>query len=319
MDDDSTLTYIDKRIVDICEQAEKNFIVSQSQCVNQYNKLILPTQTTTTTNRESVNNEFPKLKLSTVSIPKEMKCNTMRNNIRPQKQHKQTNNIVNKSIISIKSLSSIPKNDNSLCLSHSTCFECEIRKLIADKQVYNAELNSAFEVNSYLNSVLLQSKKFLSKQKPEVAYQILSQQIKEGVSHPDLFYLYGESCRLLKKMEESEKSLLHTLNFPNHSPHTLYSLGLLYCEVHQWKYSNIFLKKFIYFCNTDNASLRYLISKNYHMMQKEVKAMNHINKAISLEQKSIFFMLRSEIYAAMGMEDESKKDIETAKYITNVK
>lgn len=318
MDDDSNLTYIDKRIIDICEQAEKNFIVSQSQCVNHYNQLILPTQTATTTNRESVNNVFPKLKLNTVNAPKELKYNTMRS-IRPQKQQKQINSIVNKSIMSIKSLSSIPKNNNSLCLSNSSCFECEIRKLIADKQVYNAEFNSAFEVNSYLNSVLLQTKKLLSKNKPEVAYQILSNQIKEGVSHPDLFYLYGESCRLLKKMEESEKYLLHTLNFPNYSPYTLYSLGLLYYEVHQWKYSNIFFKKFIYFCSTDNASLRYLISKNYHMMQKEVKAINHINKAISLEQKSLFFMLRSEIYAAMGMEDESKKDIETAKYINNIK
>jgi tetratricopeptide (TPR) repeat protein len=77
------------------------------------------------------------------------------------------------------------------------------------------------------------------------AYELLLHPIEQGVIHSDIFYLYGEVCRVLKKLTESEKFLLDCLKLEYHSPFVYYSLGLLYYETGEFKYSISFFKHFL--------------------------------------------------------------------------
>ena len=60
MNDYANEGFIDKRIVEICRQAERNYIISQSP--NEFgNKIIIPTQTRTTTQKtDDIHNDIKK-------------------------------------------------------------------------------------------------------------------------------------------------------------------------------------------------------------------------------------------------------------------
>ena len=55
------------------------------------------------------------------------------------------------------------------------------------------------------------------------AYEVLKFPIVQGIKHSDIFYLYGEVCRVMKNYEESEKYILDALRFEKHSPYVYYS------------------------------------------------------------------------------------------------
>ena len=359
MNDYANEGFIDKRIVEICRQAERNYIISQSP--NEFgNKIIIPTQTRTTTQKtDDIHNDikkfeynsnigFPQLKLSqennknfeTIDISK--KSTRRKNNssvsmtYRKERTDQNIIQTINESVqmkmpssLTDRSLPFKSNHDHinnsmnlsisSISSSSSCCLECEIKKLIEDKHCYNAELNKFYVANKYINNILLKSKSFLSKNEPQKAYTLLYNEISNNIIHPDLFYLYGDCCRLLKKMEESEKYLLLSLNFTHCSPYVMYSLGLLYNEVHQWKYSNIFLKRFLSF--SEGSYIRYLIASNYHQMNKDLKAVDQITKGIEsndINSKHLlcdYYDLRAEIYKKIGQEELALKDTEVISYM----
>ena len=59
----------------------------------------------------------------------------------------------------------------------------------------------------------------------------------QGIKHADIFYLFGEACRVLGLYEDGEKYLLDALRFEQHSPYVYYSAGLLFQEIQQFKKS----------------------------------------------------------------------------------
>ena len=187
------------------------------------------------------------------------------------------------------------------------CFECGLRKLIQKKNVYHKNLKQNTEINKSINKIILEGKYLLSKGKYEECYDKLKSLLEKGLSHPDLFYLYGETCRKLKIMEDSEKYLILCMNFENCSPYVYYSLGLLYDECGEYKYSNYFLKKSLNFFNDSN--IYFILSKNYFKLNKNLKALKRISEAIDKDNSKIdYYQLRCDIYKKIGREDLCKND-----------
>ena len=145
------------------------------------------------------------------------------------------------------------------------------------------------------------------------AYEMLKIPLSQGLAHADIFYLYGEVCRILKKFEEGEKYLLHCLKFEHHSPYVFYSLGLIFQEMLQYNYSNTFFKHFISLLNSPDA--HYHMAKNYIQLNKNLKAAINITKAIE-NNKSVpeYYKFRADIYTSMGYKELAIEDIEFAKF-----
>jgi len=211
-------------------------------------------------------------------------------------------------------------NSNSfLSSTPSFCFECDLHKLITEKDIYNKNLNMKAKINKEINNIILSGKIFLQKNKLEKAYTILSGALKRGVQHPDLFYLYGEVCRKLKYMEDAEKYLLLCLNYKNCSPYVYLSLAQFYEETGQMKYSKNFYKKCLLYFNND-PSMYYNLGINYMKINKPLKALNYLSEAINLDpNQPLYYKYRSEVYKSLGHKDLYQKDINSFNKLSNRK
>ena len=170
--------------------------------------------------------------------------------------------------------------------------------------------------NIDINKLLLNSKTLIKKYKFKTAYNNLKSAINLGIYHSDLFYLYGEVNRILKNFQEAEDYLLLALNFELHSPYVFYSLGLLYQEISQFKYSNIFFKLFNQLL--ENPDVHFQMAKNYSQINKFIKAVEQLTKAIELNKECPdYYKFRSEIYNLIGMKEMANEDERMYNYIIN--
>ena len=198
---------------------------------------------------------------------------------------------------------------NFISTSSSFCFECDLQKLINDKNIYNKDLNIKAQQNNEINKIILKAKTFLVKNKLKKAYDLLSSYINSNIQNPDLYYLYGETCRKLKYMEDAEKYLLDCMNFKNCSPYVYLSLAELYKEIGQIKYSKQFYKKCLLYFNS-KGNIYYNLAINYMKLNKPIKALNFITEAIDLGNDiPVYYKLRSDIYKNLGHKDLSEKDL----------
>ena len=202
------------------------------------------------------------------------------------------------------------KNNSSFFSSDpSFCFECSLHKVINDKNIYNKDLTLKAKENKEINKIILTAKTLLQKNKLIKSYQLLQNYIiNYGIKHPDLYYLYGETCRKLKYMEDAQKYLLACMNFKNCSPYVYLSLAELYREIGQFKYSKNFYKKCLLFFEKGN--IYYNLAINYMKLNKPLKALNFITEAINMEKNvAIYYKFRSDVYKILGHKDLSEKDI----------
>ena len=198
---------------------------------------------------------------------------------------------------------------NFFSTSSSFCFECDLQKLINDKNIYNKDLNIKAQQNKEINKIILKAKTLLVKNKLKKAYDLLSSYINSNIQNPDLYYLYGETCRKLKYMEDAEKYLLDCMNFKNCSPYVYLSLAELYKEIGQIKYSKQFYKKCLLYFNS-KGNIYYNLAINYMKLNKPIKALNFITEAIDLGYNiPSYYKLRSDIYQNLGHKDLSEKDL----------
>lgn len=158
-----------------------------------------------------------------------------------------------------------------------------------------------------LNKTLLEAKTLMKKYKFISAYSLLKSTIQLGIYHSDLFYLYGEVSRIMKNLKEAEDYLLLALNFEMHSPYVFYSLGLLYQEISQFKYSNSFFKLFLQLI--DKADAHFQMAKNYSQIGKYIKTAEELTKAINLNKEEIeYYKFRAEIYKLIGLTEMANDD-----------
>jgi len=148
----------------------------------------------------------------------------------------------------------------------------------------------------------------MKKLKFKHAYEILKKTISRGIKHSDIFYLFGECCRVLNLYEDGEKYLLDALRFEQHSPYVYYSAGLLYQEIQDYKKSVSLFKHFLTIM--ENADTHYQISKSYVGLQNYLEALSHISSAIGINPNCIeYYNFRSELYEVMGFHEMSKDDL----------
>ena len=211
-------------------------------------------------------------------------------------------------------------NNNKIQTTSSTkriykpLFSKDINKSYIFPHIQHIKNKNKFE----LNKILLKSENLIKHKKYLLAYNLLREIISTGEYHSDLFYLFGEVNRILKNYQNAENYLLLALNFEIHSPNVFYSMGLLYHDLKQYAYSNIFLKLYIRLINTDNA--HYLRAKNYALMGNYLKAAKEMTIAIDMnEECDYYYKFRSEMYNKLGLKEISNEDLNMYNYIKNKK
>ena len=214
----------------------------------------------------------------------------------------------------IKSNNNFINTTSSIKTQYKPLFSKTVNKTYIFPHIQHIKNKNRYE----LNKILLKSENLINHKKYILAYNLLKEIISTGEYHSDLFYLFGEVNRILKNYQNAENYLLLALNFEIHSPKVFYSMGLLYQELKQYSYSNIFLKLFIRLINTDNA--HYLRAKNYVMLGDYLKAAKEMTIAIDMnEECDYYYKFRSEIYNKLGLNEIANGDLNMYEFIQNKK
>ena len=214
----------------------------------------------------------------------------------------------------IKSNTNFINTTSSIKTQYKPLFSKIVNKTYIFPHIQHIKNKNRYE----LNKILLKSENLINHKKYILAYNLLKEIISTGEYHSDLFYLFGEVNRILKNYQNAENYLLLALNFEIHSPKVFYSMGLLYHELKQYSYSNIFLKLFIRLINTDNA--HYLRAKNYVMLGDYLKAAKEMTIAIDMnEECDYYYKFRSEIYNKLGLNEIANGDLNMYEFIQNKK
>ena len=214
----------------------------------------------------------------------------------------------------LKSNNNFFKTASSIKRQYKPLFSKSINKAYIFPHIQHIKNKNKYE----LNKILLKSENLIKHKKYFLAYNLLKEIILTGEFHSDLFYLFGEVNRILKNYQNAENYLLLALNFEIHSPKVFYSMGLLYQDLKQYVYSNIFFKLYLRLIENDNV--HYLISKNYAAMGDYLKAAKEMTVAIEMNNEcDYYYKFRSEIYNKLGLKEISNEDINLYHFIKNKK
>ena len=202
--------------------------------------------------------------------------------------------------------------NSSMVRQYKPLFSKTINKSYIFPHIQHIKNKNKYE----LSKILLKTQNLINRKKYLLAYNLLKEIISTGEYHSDLFYLFGEVNRILKNYQNAENYLLLALNFEIHSPKVFYSMGLLYQELKQYDYSNIFLKLYIRLIDNDNA--HYLRAKNYALMGNYLKAAKEMTIAIEMNNEcDYYYKFRSEIYSKLGLNEISNEDLNMYNFIKN--
>ena len=199
-------------------------------------------------------------------------------------------------------------------IQYKPLFSKTINKKYIFPHIQHIKNKNKFE----LNKILLKSENLIRHKKYLLAYNILKETISTGEYHSDLFFLFGEVNRILKNYQNAENYLLLALNFEIHSPKVFHSMGLLYQNLKQYVYSNIFFKLYLRLINDDNV--HYLMAKNYALMGDDLKAAKEMTNAIEMNNEcDYYYKFRSEIYKKIGLNEISNGDLNMYHFIKKKK
>jgi hypothetical protein len=240
-------------------------------------------------------------------------------NFKNRNQNQQFVNLINlnkknSSDEELKSNNNIYQTTSSIKRQYKPLFSKTINKAYIFPHIQHIKNKNKYE----LNKILLKSENLIKHKKYLMAYNLLKETISCGEYHSDLFYLFGEVNRILKNYQNAENYLLLALNFEIHSPKVFYSMGLLYQDLKQYSYSNIFFK--LYLRLIDSDYVHYLRAKNYTLMGEYLKAAKEMTVAIEMNNEcDYYYKFRSEIYNKLGLKEISNEDFNMYQFIKNKK
>ena len=240
-------------------------------------------------------------------------------NFKNRNQNQQFVNLINlnkknSSDEELKSNNNIYQTTSSIKRQYKPLFSKTINKAYIFPHIQHIKNKNKYE----LNKILLKSENLIKHKKYLMAYNLLKETISCGEYHSDLFYLFGEVNRILKNYQNAENYLLLALNFEIHSPKVFYSMGLLYQDLKQYSYSNIFFK--LYLRLIDSDYVHYLRAKNYTLMGEYLKAAKEMTVAVEMNNEcDYYYKFRSEIYNKLGLKEISNEDFNMYQFIENKK
>ena len=240
-------------------------------------------------------------------------------NFKNRNQNQQFVNLINlnkknSSDEELKSNNNIYQTTSSIKRQYKPLFSKTINKAYIFPHIQHIKNKNKYE----LNKILLKSENLIKHKKYLMAYNLLKETISCGEYHSDLFYLFGEVNRILKNYQNAENYLLLALNFEIHSPKVFYSMGLLYQDLKQYSYSNIFFK--LYLRLIDSDYVHHLRAKNYTLMGEYLKAAKEMTVAIEMNNEcDYYYKFRSEIYNKLGLNEISNEDFNMYQFIKNKK
>ena len=346
---------VDKRIVKICENAEKEYSQSHKSkhSINNDNNNNIENGVISQNNQNinnniniqkdtNLNNNNNLIKEEKVNIPINREIKEDQNNALLTQSFSKIARINNKSIdtdVNILSKikfglqnnnninSNINNNINSPFHKGSDNFNKKLALYNLDKKDTNKnrenknknkDKDKENKIKTDLSKILLEARDLIKKLKIKQAYILLKKTISTGIQHSDLFYLYGEVNRLVKQNKVAEEYLLKALKFELHSPYVFYSLGILYQDLKQYQNSNKFFKLFFRLLN--NADLHFQMGINYFYMKDYVSAAEELSNAIDLNNECPeYYQFRSEIYKNMGLKEMENEDYNMYQYIIRKK
>ena len=346
---------VDKRIVKICENAEKEYSQSHKSkhSINNDNNNNIENGVISQNNQNinnninvqketNLNNNNNLIKEEKVNIPINREIKEDQNNALLTQSFSKIARINNKSIdtdVNILSKikfglqnnnninSNINNNINSPFHKGSDNFNKKLALYNLDKKDTNKnrenknknkDKDKESKMKTDLSRILLEARDLIKKLKIKQAYILLKKTISTGIQHSDLFYLYGEVNRLVKQNKVAEEYLLKALKFELHSPYVFYSLGILYQDLKQYQNSNKFFKLFFRLLN--NADLHFQMGINYFYMKDYVSAAEELSNAIDLNNECPeYYQFRSEIYKNMGLKEMENEDYNMYQYIIRKK
>ena len=214
----------------------------------------------------------------------------------------------------LKSNNNFFQTSSSIKVQYKPLFSKSINKTYIFPHIQHIKNKNKYE----LSKILLKTENLIKHKKYLLAYNLLKEIISTGEYHSDLFYLFGEVNRILKNYQNAENYLLLALNFEIHSPKVFYSMGLLYQDLKQYVYSNIFFK--LYSRLIDNDNIHFLRAKNYALMGDFLKAAKEMTVAIEKNNEcDYYYKFRSEIYNKLGLKEISNEDLNMYHFIKNKK
>ena len=143
-----------------------------------------------------------------------------------------------------------PNDSKKLPLRHFKSLNFQVSSGISKKEVKECNISKLIKsaVDSYMRG------------KINVAFGKLADLIDLGVSHADVFYLFGEISRIKDLTEQAEKYLVKAMRFAVHSPNVYFSMGMLKASQGNYKEAASFLKHYAKLNNTSEEHLANILS-----------------------------------------------------------
>lgn len=180
---------------------------------------------------------------------------------------------------------------------------------------YVSHLNHIkFKISYDFNYKLLEVKKYIKCKEFLRAYDILSEMLKIGISHSDVYFLIGELCYLSSHYDIAFSWFKKAISFEKYYSKCLYYLGIILIKhksdqssindelshnksINHFKDYNEGMDYLIKFIEIDNksafsASAFYVLSECYFQIKEYENALESINKAIKIHSDSKYLFLK---------------------------
>lgn len=163
---------------------------------------------------------------------------------------------------------------------------------------------------SLIHDTIAKAKLSISRLNYLKAVELLENLINKGYMHSDIFYLAGESRRLLEDYEQSEAHLLNSISMQIHSPYAYFSLALVYqCK----KTYNEAIELFRHFLTlVDSSDGHYELARSLAATGDHREAVLQYTLSIEKIQHQkvdpAVYILRAESYEKLKRPELAKQD-----------
>lgn len=163
-----------------------------------------------------------------------------------------------------------------------------------------------FKISFDFNYNLLEVKNQIKNKDYYKAYRILSEMLKIGINHSDVYFLLGELCFLSSHNDIAFLWFKKSISFQNYYSKCLYYLGIISLDKNFDIINNIdegmeYLLKFVKIDNKSafSASAFYNLSKIYFSKSDYENAYTFINKCLDIDSNSKYVHLRNSIMSQL--------------------